>query len=203
MPIAICCLLLAACDRTPEVFSVNNFSMVNKDSIRARMGVTALPIPEITGHWTGLQHDIDINITNGYNRLTFYSVALIDTIRSKDSGTAFFDIDFMAVNGLPYIEVLSYGGQWDIHDFRLVLSTYIKINKLTIDTIIMQMLNSKFTEGWLKAKGYKYFVTTEDKGHKDHPIYLTENLPRLATLLKQLYRVPQAFQVADTIVRKK
>ena len=201
MRFAMLCLVLAACEKAPEVFSVNNFSMV-QDSVRTRMGVTALTLPDITGHWTGLEHNIDVNITNGMNGINFYSVRLIDTAHSRDSSSTWFDVDFMAAAGKPYAEVISWGCDRDPHEFSLVLSTYLKINKLTSDTIIVQMLNSAYTEKWLKARRYNYFVTEEEKKQKEHFIYLTEDLPQLTAILKELYRVPQVFQSPDTIVRR-
>lgn len=194
-------LLLIACDREPEVFSVNNYTMV-QDSVRALMGVKALSIPDITGHWTGMGHNIVINITNGVNGLTLYSAGLIDTMDCKDCGTTYFDVDFMTAGGKPYVEVIDWGGMANSHDYKLTSSTYLKINKLTVDTIIVQLMKSAFTEGWLKSKGFKFFVTYEEKLRKDHRLYLTEDLPRLAGLLKQAYHVPQVFHVADTLVRK-
>jgi hypothetical protein len=65
------------------------------------------------------------------------------------------------------------------------------------------MMNSSFTKGWLKTRGYRYFITSDAKKEKDPPVYLTEDLPRLAKLLKELYPVSQAFKEADTLVRVK
>jgi hypothetical protein len=195
-------LLLVACNKIPKVFSVNNFTMV-QDSARAVMGVTALPLPDITGHWTGLEHNIDINLTNGINGVTLYAAGLIDTMHSRDSGSTWFDVHFMATGGKPWVEVIDWGGMGDEHDYTLTTSIYLKINKLTADTIIVQMLNNEYTEGWLQKKGYRYFVTAQEKHHTDHTLYLTEDLPRLTLLLKELYRVPKAFMEADTIVRRK
>ncbi len=198
--LAVLSWLLTACGKTPEVFSINNFTMTDSGG-RAAAGVKAMTLPAITGKWTGIEHEIVIEESGRINGMYTYSIGMIDTMHSRDSGSTWYEVDFITAGGRPYAEVVSWGLNRDEHDFNLVLSTYAKINKLTSDTIIVEMLNSEFTEGWLKAKGYKYFITAEDKGHKDHPLYLTENLPRLAALLKELYRVPQAFQVADTIVR--
>ncbi len=195
------CLVLTGCDKAPEVFSVNNFSMLH-DSSRARIGVTAILLPNISGYWTGMEHNIDINITNGMNGLDLYSVTLIDTAASRDSGSTSFDINFMATGGKPYAEVYSWNS-WKAHEFNtLTITTYLKINKLTADTIIVQMMDSHFTKSWLKVKGYRFFTPADEKAGEDHTVYLTENLPRLATLLKELYRFPKAFQMADTIVRR-
>jgi len=173
-----------------------------QDSFRTLMGVKALPVPDITGQWTGMGHTIQINITNGVNGLTLYSAALTDTMECKDCGTSYFDIDFMTAHGKPYVEVIAWGGMSDQHDYTLSTSTYLKIEKLTTDTIIVQMMKSAFTERWLKSKGFKFFVTYEEKLHKDHRLYLTEDLPELTDLLKKMYSVPQVFNVPDTLVRK-
>lgn len=173
-----------------------------QDSARTLMGVRALPVPDITGQWTGMGHTIQINITNGVNGLTLYSAALTDTMDCKDCGTSYFDIDFMTARGKPYVEVMAWGGMRDQHDYTLSTSTYFKIAKLTQDTIIVQTMKSAFAEPWLKTKRYKFFVTDEEKLHKDHRLYLTEDLPGLTDILKKMYRVPQAFNVPDTLVRK-
>lgn len=81
--------LLTACDKTPEVFSVNNYTMA-QDSARTRMGVKALPVPDITGQWTGMGHTIQLNITTGVNGLTLFAAALTDTMQCKDCGTSSF-----------------------------------------------------------------------------------------------------------------
>lgn len=173
-----------------------------QDSARTLMGIKALPVPDITGQWMGMGHTIQINITNGVNGLTLYSAGLTDTMACKDCGTSYFDIDFMTARGKPYVEVIAWGGMSDQHDYTLSTSTYLKIEKLTTDTIIVQMMKSAFTERWLKSKGFKFFVTYEEKLHKDHRLYLTEDFPELTDLLKKLYSVPQAFKVPDTLVRK-
>ena len=189
-----------SCEKSPQVFSVNNFSLI-QDTGRARIGVEALAVPTITGRWRGLEHEIIIVPTNEVNGLALYSVGLIDTVGSIESSTTWLDIDFMSVYGRPFVEVIDWANKSG-HNFNLVLSTYIRINKLTNDTIIVQMQNSSFTQGWLRTKGYRYFETAEEKNNEDHAVYLTEDLPRLAALLKELYQLPQAFQVPDTIVRK-
>jgi hypothetical protein len=126
---------------------------------------------------------------------------MIDTTHSRDSGATWYDVDFIKAGGAPYAEVVSWGMNRDEHDFNLVLSAYARLNKLTTDTIIIQMMNSSFTEGWLKAKGYHYFITADEKSQKDPSIYLTEDLPRLGKLLKEIYRETRAFKEADTLVR--
>jgi hypothetical protein len=64
-------------------------------------------------------------------------------------------------------------------------------------------MNSSYTKGWLKTKGYRYFITADAKKEKDPPVYLTEDLPRLAKLIKELYPVHKAFKEADTLIRVK
>lgn len=199
--VVIICFWQTSCENSPQVFSVNNFSM-GHDNDRERIGIKSIDVEGITGHWVGLRHEIAVNLTNGVNGLTLYSVALMDTAASKDSGTTWFDIDFMTVSGRPYIEVIDRGVKSG-HSFNLVLSTYSRLNKLTRDTIIIQMQNSEFTHNWFKTRGYQYFQTAEEKTREDHAIYLTEDLPRLAAALKELYHIPQAFLVADTLVRKR
>lgn len=193
-------LLLTACGRRPEVFSVNNFSMIS-DSERLMVNVKELDIPDIKGEWMGLEHRIEVDTTNSINGLHLYSVQLIDTARNKDSGAVGYDIHFMSVAGKPYIELINW--QHDPHGMHISTSTYLKIKKITADTIIVQMPISYFTEGWLQAKGYNFFVLADEKYEKGHAVYLTEEPERLAILLKELYHVKRAFNSPDTIIRSK
>jgi len=201
--IALVAIILwqTSCENSPQVFSVNNFTMVHSDN-RTEIGIQPIAAQGITGHWMGMGHEINITPSNRGNELTLYSVGLMDTVRSTDCDTTWFDINFMTVSGRPYIEVIDWGA-YGGHSFSLVLSTYVRLNKLSGDTIIIQMQSSEFTQDWLKAKGYKYFETADVQTREDHAIYLTEDLPHLAALLKELYHLPKAFQVADTIVRKR
>lgn len=194
-------LLLMACGRRPEVFSVNNFAML-QDSERLIVNVTAMAVPAINGEWMGLEHRILVDTTNSINGLNLYSVTLIDTAHSKDSGAAFYAIHFMRTAGKPYIELIHWQHN-DPHGMDISTSTYLKINKLTADTIIVQMPNSYFTEGWLQARGYNFFALADEKYDKGHAVYLTEEPERLAVLLKELYDVERAFQPPDTIIRRK
>lgn len=171
------------------------------DSERLIAGVKQLEIPAIKGEWMGLEHRIQVDITNGVNGLMLYSVILIDTARNKDSGSVGYDIHFMSVAGKPYIELIHW--QQDPHGMNFSTSTYLKIKKITADTIIVQMPDSYFTEGWLQANGYNFFVLADEKYEKDHAVYLTEEPERLAILLKELYNIKRAFQSPDTIIRSK
>jgi hypothetical protein len=195
--------LLAGCKSVPEIFSVNNFTMTDSAG-RAAAGVKTMPVPDIAGNWMGMEHAIKIEATvSTINGLPTYSLGLIDTTHGRDSGSTSYEVDFIKAGGAPYIEVVSWGMNRDEHDFNLVISTYARLNKLTRDTIIIQMMNSSFTQGWLKARGYKYFITADEKSNKEPAIYLTEDLPRLGKLLKEIYRETRAFKEADTLVRKK
>lgn len=194
-------LLVTACGKRPEVFSVNNFSMI-QDSERLIVGVKEMKIPEIKGEWTGLEHRIQVDITNGINGLNLYAVKLIDTARGKDSGAAIYDIHFMTTAGKPYIEMIRFQDS-EPHNMGISTSTYLKIKKITADTIIVQLPSSYFTEGWLQARGYNFFVLADEKYEKGHAVYLTEEPERLAILLKELYHVKRAFQSPDTIIRSK
>lgn len=193
-------LLLVACGHRPEVFSVNNFTMIH-DSERLMAGVRELAVPDIKGEWMGLEHRIQVDVTNGINGLNLYAVKLIDTARGKDSGAAIYDIHFMTTSGKPYIELIHW--QHDPHGINISTSTFLKMNKITADTIIVQMPISYYTEGWLEAKGYDFFVLADEKYEKGHSVYLTEEPERLAVLLKELYDVERAFKIPDTIIRSK
>lgn len=194
-------LLLAGCKSVPDVFSVNNFTMTDSAG-RVAAGVKKIAVPDIAGNWTGMEHAIHIEGTvSTINGLPIYSIGMIDTTHSRDSGATWYDVAFIKAGSYSYAEVISWGINRDEHDFNLVLSAYARLNKLTRDTIIIQQMNSSFTEGWLKAKGYRYFITADEKSKKDPAIYLTEDLPRLGKLLKEIYRETRAFKEADTLVR--
>jgi len=83
----------------------------------------------------------------------------------------------------------------------LPISTYLKLNKRTKDTIIIQMPDGKFAETFLKMKGYRYFIPYESYKDESGPIYLTENPENLAQVLKELYAITEAFQRPDTLIR--
>jgi hypothetical protein len=173
------------------------------DSVgRVAAGVKNMAVPDIAGKWTGMEHAIHIEgSVSTINGVPTYSIGMIDTTHSRDSGATWYDVAFIKASGQPYAEVISWGMNRDEHDFNLVLSAYARLNKLTRDTIILQQMNSSFTQGWLKAKGYHYFITADEKSQKDPTIYLTEDLPRLGKLLKEIYPVTRAFKEADTLVR--
>jgi len=193
--------LLTACKSIPDIFSVNNFSMTDSAG-RAAAGISQMVVPDITGNWAGMEHKIRIEENNSLlNELPTYKFGLIDTKHSEDSGSTWYTLNFMKAGNNGYSEAIRDGVHRDEHDFALVLSTYVRLNKLTADTIITQVMNSAFTESWLKKRGYKYFITAEEELKKEHTIYLTESLPRLAALLKEIYRMPHAFKEADTLVR--
>jgi hypothetical protein len=130
-------------------------------------------------------------------------VELIDTIQEQGGfrDTTMYDLFFFSIAGKQYIEVVSPGTKISAHDFMLPISTYLKINKLTRDTIIIQMPDGKYTETFLKLKGFKYFIPYESSGGESVPIYLTENPENMAKVLKELYPIPEAFQRADTLIR--
>ena len=185
----------------PEIFSVNNFTMT--DSVgRTAAGIKPMPVPDITGNWMGMQHAIRIEATNSKrNGLPYYIIGMIDTLHSRDSGSTWYEMDFIKAGGSPYAEVVSRGLNRDEHDFSPVFSTYARVNKLTRDSIIIQMMNSSFTQGWLKTKGYHYFITADENSINEPSVYLTEDLPQLGKLLKELFSLPKAFKEADTLVR--
>lgn len=191
-------VLLISCEKIPEVISVNNFSMV-QDSARQKIGVRKLKTPDIKGEWLGLAHKIRIDTTNGTNGLEFYSVELIDTGDDKSSGSKYYDVDFLSVNRKPFIEVINWENA-DSHGIGLPASTYLKIVKLTADTMIVQVMKSEFTERWLKANGFKFFVLADDKTSKDHTVYLIEEPARLAKMLRLIYDQPKFFKPPDTLI---
>ena len=132
-----------------------------------------------------------------------YTVQFIDTDNNKVLvDTTEYKALFLKINGQLFLEIISEGTNNTDHDLRLEISTYFKINKLNPDTVIVQMPESKFTEAYLKANRYHYFILTESKTEKIRPLYLTEDPEKIAVLLKELCKFPKAFQKPDTILRK-
>jgi hypothetical protein len=195
-------LLMTGCDRSPQVFSVNNFASVLEDCGSVAT-VAPLPVEEIEGTWIGMEHQIRLSAWS-LNNINMYKAELTDTAISKSNNkdTTAYEVLFITIAGQPFVEVISEGTRNADHDFMIPLSTYFKINKLTADTIIVQMPKSDFTEAYLKANGYSYFVPYECKREEIYPVYVTEDPVRLASLLSGLSRQSKAFQAADTIVRK-
>jgi hypothetical protein len=205
-------MLFNSCDRSPQVFSVNNFRTGFEDNGKSNL-VKPMPVKGLTGVWIGLEHQLKISpsISSGYRNndskllkdTSFFIVELIDTLQEQNGfrDTTLYDLAFFSIEGQQYIEVVSPGTKIAAHDFMLPISTYLKLNKLTKDTIIIQMPEGKFTEAFLKSKGFNYFIPYENSKDEMGPIYLTENPEKLAQVLKALYPLKEAFQRADTLVR--
>jgi hypothetical protein len=157
----------------------------------------------IEGTWNGMGHDIEITAGTN-NHLNFYSAALIDTNKSDKAGidTTSYSILLITVAGHRFAEVISEGSHINAHDFMLPISTWLKINKLSPDTIIVQMPASKFTTAYMKENNYSYFIPFEFKNEKEFPVYITEDPDRLAALLNNMWKFPAAFQSPDTLLRK-
>jgi hypothetical protein len=203
---------LISCDRSPMLFSVNNFN-ANLDDSAVSSIVKLTQTKGIEGTWLGMEHEIkvlpDFNLASeNSDSITLkpkqtYTVQFIDTANNKTlPDTTEYKALFIKIKGQLFLEIISEGTNNTDHDLRLEISTYLKINKLTTDTVIVQMPESKFTEAYLKANGYHYFILAESKTEKIRPLYLTEDPEKIAVLLKDLCKFPKAFQPADTILRK-
>jgi hypothetical protein len=209
---SIISLLCSTCDKSPQVFSVNNFKTGFEENGK-NGSVLPMPVKGITGLWTGLEHTLKIStsISSGFrntgneplNDTSFFIVEMIDPIQEQGGfrDTTTYDLTFFSIAGQQYIEVVSPGTKISAHDFMLPISTYLKLNKITKDTIIIQMPDGKYTETFLKLKGFKYFIPYETYKDERGPIYLFENPGNMARVLKELYLIPEAFQRADTLIR--
>jgi len=206
-------LFFSACDRTPQVFSVNNFRSGFEVNGKINM-VMPMPVKGVTGTWVGMEHQLRFNpaILSGprnapkkiWKDTSVFILELIDTIPDAcgNRDTTAYDLSFITIAGLPYIEIVSPGTKIAAHDFMLPVSSYVKLNKLTKDTMIIQMPEGRFTESLLQSKGFTYFVPFDNLKEDIRPVYITENPERLAQILKELYAVPEAFQRADTLLKK-
>lgn len=199
---AVSFLLITACDKTPEVFSFNNFSSVLIKNERVKT-VAPFSAKGIEGTWSGMGHDIQIT-PGSIDNQHVYTAAMIDTNKTAGSivDTTSYSILFVTVAGRRFAEVISEGSHINAHDFMIPVCTWLKINKLSWDTIIVQMPASKFVTTYMKANNYSYFIPAEFKNEKEFPVYITEDPDRLATLLSNIWRLPAAFQPPDTLLRK-
>jgi hypothetical protein len=210
--VSIVALLFIACDKSPQVFSVNNFRTGVEENGQGSI-ILPMPVKGLTGVWIGLEHKLKISpsISSGFRNsgskqlkdTCFFIVELIDTLQEQDGfrDTTSYDLAFFSISGQEYIEVVSPGTKIAAHDFMLPISTYLKLNKRTRDTIIIQMPDGRYTETFLKSKGIKYFIPYESVKDESGPIYLTENPEKLAQVLKALYPIPEAFQRPDTLIK--
>lgn len=194
-------LLFSACEKAPQVFSLNNFTSVYSAGQDVPL-VKLLPSKDLEGTWMGMGHHINI-VTVSLNNVERFIAELIDTSSANTSvkDTTEYYILFISVAGHPFIEIISEGNKNADHDFMLPVSTYLKIDKLTPDTIIVQMPSSNFTSAYLKDNRYNYFIPAEYKTEKEFPVYITEDPYRLAEILNGLCNFSNAFQQPDTLVR--
>jgi hypothetical protein len=206
-------LFFSACDRSPQVFSVNNF----RSGFEVN-GKVSLVLPKsvkgVTGIWVGMEHQLRFSpaISSGPRNTpkktlkdtSFFIVELIDTIPEASGyrDTTAYDLSFITIAGLSYIEIISPGTKIAAHDFMLPVSSYIKLNKLTKDTMIIQMPEGRFAESFLQSNGFNYFVPFDNLKEDIRPVYITENPERLAQILKSLHAIPEAFQQPDTLLKK-
>jgi hypothetical protein len=200
LPLAFA-FLLAGCEKYPLVLSLHNYDTAGEQQ-RAALQIKNLPIPFITGDWYGLKHKLsifDLSFRDTGNKE--YTVLLTYTFASVDH-TAQYNIRFISIAGNKYIE----GAETEITNPYSVLpavSSYIKLNRITSDTIIFQVMDGRYAEKWLKTKGYRYTRCPGYRTEASKPVYLTESLQRQTIFLKTLYNIPQAFLPADTITRMK
>jgi len=194
-------LLLTGCERYPLVLSLHNYDTAVERQ-RAALQVKNLPTPVITGDWYGLKHKLsifDLSFRDTGNKE--YTVLLTYTFASVDH-TAQYNIRFISIAGNKYIEAT----ETEITNPYSVLpavSSYIKLNRITSDTIIFQVMDGHYAEKWLKTKGYHYTYCPGYRTEASKPVYLTESLQRQTAFLKAMYSIPQAFLPADTITRIK
>ncbi|HET9057277.1 MAG TPA: hypothetical protein VFN30_10585 [Chitinophagaceae bacterium] len=212
-------ILLAAtgssCDKFPQVFSVNGFRRLLSDS-DATASVKLFPVKNITGEWIGFEHLIGISSDTSVTflipdsidlrRNVSFIVELMDTVPySKESkpDTTVYRLLFITIEGQPFIEIGNVLESNSKHSFMLPVKTYLKINKLTRDTIIVQMPQSDAMAKWLKTNRYNYFVPTRYSYEDVYPVYITEDPIKLGNLLYKTTKESSIYQTPDTIIRKR
>ncbi|ULQ52549.1 hypothetical protein [Flavihumibacter fluvii] len=205
-------VFIIACEKTPQVFSVNNFRMVLQDSTSIP-SIRFMRINGIEGNWYWREHRINLihdsiyhsdPSLNSISEYPEFDAFVIDTTSSKVGylDTTRYDVNFITVYGEPFIEVISSNLNATAHDYSIPVSTYLKIKKIAKDTLIFQMPDSKKVAPYLKGKGYNYFIPYGTDKEEKFPMYITEYPDRLARLLKEISQDTKLFQVSDTIVKK-
>ncbi|MBI2729670.1 MAG: hypothetical protein HYX40_02765 [Sphingobacteriales bacterium] len=195
-------------------FSVNGFRRLVNDSNSIR-GVSLYPVKNIEGVWSGMEHDIRISsdttiafYANGivsYGGSVSFTAELMDPIpdtKNAKLDTSVYRLLFVKIAGQLYIELLSADKTRSWHDFILPAKTYLRINKMTRDTVIVQMLKSDSTAKWLKENSYHYFIPTRYSNTEPFPLYISEDPVKLAEIIKRIDKVPGVYQPSDTILRK-
>jgi hypothetical protein len=109
----------------------------------------------------------------------------------------------VSIYGQIYIEIVSDDKHRSWHDFVLPAKTYLKVNKLKTDTIIVQMLKSDSTALWLKTNGYNYFIPARYRNDEIYPLYISEDPVKPGEIIYKINTVPGVYQVPDTIIRKR
>ena len=222
--IPVLLLIFTTCSKYPQVFSVNNF-MTELSNSRKVPNVSLLEIKGLQGNWTGLStgrwidtlHRIGIN-NGSSNDINTYLVHVnykgaditntsLEDPMGHDAGytdTTHYEMIFISVNGQTYAELVSFGKHESENFFKLplCLSTYAKVNKISSDTIIVQMPNGRVVIPYIEKNNYQHFIPFVSKIDSSFIcVYLTEEPTGLAKILGELYTLPHAYQSPDTIVR--
>lgn len=194
-------LLLTSCEKYPLLLSIHNYQEAGEQQCVVWQ-VKHLTSPDITGEWSGQKHKLSIyNLHFRDTSNINYTLLMNYTFASVDH-TAQYNIRFISIAGNRYIEAAE-SEQSNPYSVLPAVSSYLKLNRISADTIIFQVMNGLYAEKWMEKKGYHYTPYTGYRAEKSRPVYLTENLQRQTTLLKALYSIPQAFLPADTITRVK
>jgi hypothetical protein len=195
-------MVLVGCEQTPRVYSLENIAgrVAEKHKIA---GIIPEKKPYFSGNWLGLEHKITV-CANNIMPDTLFKICLIDTSNNSDkTDSSDFYIFFFKVYGHPYLEVIDANNSGKDHSFNLVLSTYYKVSKMTLDTIIIQRLDESFCSSYMKKHGYRFFIPSDQVEEKEPNMYITEKAPRLAMFLNEIAVYRNAFMKPDTIVREK
>jgi hypothetical protein len=194
-------LLLTSCEKYPALLTLHNYYDAGEKQ-RNVLQVTTIPAPDISGDWQGLKHKISIfDLSFGRTEYKDYTVLMYYTFASVEH-TAQYNMRFISIAGKKYIEAAETETT-NPYSVLPAICSYLKLDKLSADTIIFRMINGSFAEKWLKSKGYHYTIISGYRHEDMPPVYLTENIQKQTIMLKSLYNNPQAFLPADTITRIK
>jgi hypothetical protein len=202
------------CDKTPQVYTINSFWPALTDST-AIGGIKVLRINGLEGTWVGLGHQLQIQpdtLISGsnesgliYRRGRTYTVQLIDIPENAPASkidTTPCRILLIDMGGKPWVEVRTESKEQYDHTFFLEVSSILKLEKISTDTLILKMPAATFVEKWLKEHNYNSFTPEVFKDSEKYPLYITEPADRLAIIFSALAPIEKAFLLPDTLVRK-
>lgn len=206
--------LFTSCDKTPSVYSANNFTPLLSDSA-AVPGARIAVINGLEGSWRGLEHRIVItrnSIMKGNSSgeleaqpARTYTIQLEDTLPPGKLDLMDTTPGRLVLVQLPqqlWAEFSTERKETYDHEYFLSLCAFIKVQKIAADTIILAMPDAKKVMPWLSLHQFAWFTTDAFLKDADNPpIILTSPVKQLPAVLEGIGKQPALFATPDTLVR--